>query len=73
MRQQNKGHNGTGVYCGCCGDELLCVIKPQESLEVKDHRHGQHHVATLTPREVLERISGTSGREGVLNFVRRVL
>ena len=51
----------------------MLVICPGEKLEVKNTRHGGHHVATLSPREVLERISGTCGRDGVLNFVRRVL
>ena len=67
------GHDGTGIRCSCCGRELMLVICPGEKLEVKNTRHGGHHVATLSPREVLERISGTSGREGVINFVRRVL
>ena len=67
------GHNGTGVYCGCHGDELLCVIKPQESLEVQDHRHGVKHVAVLSPQEVLIRISGTTGRAGIISFVERMV
>ena len=66
-------YNGTGIRCSCCNTELMLVICPGEKLEVKNTRHGEHHVATLSPREVLERISGTSGREGVLNFVRKVL
>mgnify|MGYP001557951492 CR=1 FL=1 len=64
-------HDGTGIHCDCCPEhpKLMLIIAPQEKLEVKR----DHHVVALSPREVLERISGTSGQEGVLNFVRRVL
>ena len=69
----NAKSNGTGIYCSCHGQELLCVIKPQESLEVQDHRHGVKHVAVLSPQEVLSRLAGTTGGQGIIDYVKLVV
>ena len=61
--------NGTGVYCDCCGDNLMMVVIPGEGVEVKARRHGEHHVAFLNPAEILGRLAGTFGREAILRFV----
>ena len=49
------------------------MIKPQESLEVQDHRHGVKHVAVLSPQEVLSRLAGTTGGQGIINYVKSVV
>lgn len=67
-----NGHNGTGVYCSCCDVEKLAELRPHEGLVIKDGRHGQHHVAVVPCREVIERLAGTVGEEPITQFIRRL-
>ena len=68
---------GTGIYCDCCEGhqhrQKLAEIHPGEALEIKDRRHGQNHIVTLSPREVLERISGTHTKDGIIHYVTSML
>ena len=71
------GNCGTGIYCDCCEGhqhrQKLAEIHPGEALEIKDRRHGQNHIVTLSPREVLERISGTHTKDGIIHYVTSML
>ena len=66
-------HDGTAILCDCCGREKLGEIHACQGLEIVDRRHGTHHIAVLGPRDVLERLSGTSGREAIMRYVRGLL
>mgnify|MGYP001617388646 CR=1 FL=1 len=65
--------SGTSIHCDCCGREKLGEIHPHECLEIVDRRHGQHHVARLSPLEVVQRLAGTTGRDAVLRYVALVM
>ena len=65
--------DGTAVRCDCGHREKLMEIHPGQDIEVVDGRHGLRHQVSLAPRVVLERLSGTTGPEAVLAWVRRVL
>ncbi|MFA5429834.1 MAG: hypothetical protein WC329_01590 [Candidatus Omnitrophota bacterium] len=45
--------NGKVVYCDCHGTEKLAEING-DRIVVKDRRHGEHHIAVIPLREVLD-------------------
>ena len=65
--------DGTAIRCTCCGREKLGEIHTCQGIEIRDRRHGEHHVAVLSPKDVLERLSGTFAPDAIIAYVRRVL
>ena len=65
--------SGTSIFCDCCGTERLLDIKTQGGIHVVDKRHGVRHEASVSSREVLERLSGTIGGSAIVDYVRKVV
>ncbi len=68
----NNG-NGTAIMCDCCKDQKMAILYPRDKLEIMENRHGQPHVAIVTPAELLMRISGTTDKKAIVEYVRGVL
>ena len=67
-----NGHDGTAVLCDCCGRTKVAELHPRENLAIVDRSHGRKHVAVLTAREILERLSGTLNGSAVVDYVKTV-
>lgn len=60
---------GTAQKCDCCGRETLAYGLPDEgALEIRDRRHGIHHVKRLELAELMHMLDplGTSFRPVVI-------
>ena len=62
-------HEGTGIACDCCGDKKMGEVRAQQHIQIRN----DGHVVTMTPKEVLQRLSGTSAGSAIMEFVRRVV
>ena len=68
----NGNHDGTAIRCDCCDRVKVGEIHPQSRLAIVDRSHGRKHVAVLTAREILERLSGTLNGSAVVDYVKTV-
>ena len=54
MINQNGTKPGTAQKCDCCGKETLAYGLPDKGvIEIRDRRHGTHHIKALSLTEVV--------------------
>ena len=61
---------GTAVRCTCCNWGVkVGEIHVGTGLQMVGRTHGSNHVSDVSAKELLERLSGTVGHDGVARFV----
>jgi len=68
--------DGTSLFCLCpsCRHgyrEKLGELRP-DGLAIRDTRHGRCHEVNVEPKEILERLAGTTGHEGIINWLKAI-
>ena len=67
--------NGTNskaltVYCVCHGRQKMAAVTPGIGIEVVSRHHGMYHTGSLSVRELLTHLSGTTDGSAIIDFVR---
>mgnify|MGYP001583709595 CR=1 FL=1 len=63
--------NGTiNVLCTCHGQQKMAAVRPGVGIEMISRHHGTYHIGSLSVRELLMQISGTTDGSAITEFVR---
>ena len=70
-----NGSNSSAVniFCVCHGQQKMAVVTPGQGIEVVSRHHGAYHTGSLSVRELLNQISGTTDGSAIVEFVRRTI
>jgi len=66
-------NDGTGIYSLNKQPKKVGEIRPREGLIIKTRRDRGHHIAVVSAKEVIERIAGTTGKDGIVKFVESLI
>lgn len=70
-----SGSNSGAVnmFCVCHGQQKMAVVTPGLGIEVVSRHHGAYHTGSLSVRELLSQISGTTDGSAILTFVQQTV
>lgn len=67
---KNHRAQAVNIFCLCHGAQKMAEITPKEGIEVVSRHHGTYHIGSLSVRELLTQLSGTTNGSAIIDFVR---
>ena len=61
------------IFCVCHGQQKMAQITPGQGIEVVSRHHGAYHTGSLSVRELLHQISGTTDGSAIITFVQQMV
>lgn len=65
--------NPVNIFCVCHGQQKMAVVTPGRGIEVVSRHHGAYHTGSLSVRELLNQISGTTEGSAIVSFVQELV
>lgn len=57
------------LFCVCHGKQKMAEVTPGQGLEIVSRHHGTYHTGSLSVRDLLVQLSGTTNGSAIVQFV----
>lgn len=64
-----SNNHPVSLFCVCHGRQKMAEVTPGRGVEVVSRHHGTYHTGSLSVRELLVQLSGTTNGSAIVQFV----